>query len=287
MKYIIAFSFTLLLSSCCGLKSTTKNSTATISDTSLKKKEIALALKVDKNNPITPTNTSKNTSEDFVEARPIKVEMFDHSLWNTLLQTNVSNQGHVNYRGFKSDRQRLNDYLNALSKQLPQDDWSKEDQLAYWLNAYNAMTIDLILRNYPIKSIKDINKPWEQRLWKLGNKWYNLNEIEHQILRKMNEPRIHFGIVCASISCPKLQNKAFNAIQLESQLTQATKSFLSDTQHNIISKDQLNLSKIFKWFAKDFKQHGTLIDFLNQYSEIQISRNAKKSYTDYNWNLNE
>ena len=77
--------------------------------------------------------------------------------------------------------------------------------LAFWMNAYNALTIDLILRNYPVDSIKDIKNPWDQRLWKLGDKWYNLNQIEHDILRKMDEPRIHFGIVCASFSCPKLQ----------------------------------------------------------------------------------
>jgi len=121
----------------------------------------------------------------------------------------------------------------------------------------------------------------------LGAKWYNLNEIEHQILRKMNEPRIHFAIVCASYSCPKLRNKTYTAADLENQLTSVTKAFLNDPERNFISENNLELSKIFQWFAKDFKQNGSLIDFLNRYSDIQISENSKKKFKDYNWTLNE
>ena len=149
------------------------------------------------------------------------------------------------------------------------------------------MTIDLILRHYPLKSIKDIEKPWEQRFWKLGNKWYNLEEIEHQILRKMNEPRIHFAIVCASYSCPKLQNYAFVASNLEDQLTIATKEFLNDSKRNSITESAVGLSKIFQWFAKDFKQNSSLIGFLNEYSDIKISEKAKKGFKDYSCALNE
>ncbi|MGE5944889.1 MAG: DUF547 domain-containing protein, partial [Flavobacteriales bacterium] len=174
-----------------------------------------------------------------------------------------------------------------LDKNTPKDNWKKEDKLAYWINAYNALTVDLIIRNYPIKSIKDIKNPWKQRLWKLGNTSYNLDEIEHDILRKMNEPRIHFAIVCASYSCPKLQNEAFVASKLESQLTMATKSFLADKNRNELSENSLKISKIFDWFSKDFKQKGSLIEFLNQYSNINISENAKIKYKEYNWSLNE
>ena len=159
--------------------------------------------------------------------------------------------------------------------------------MAYWINAYNALTVDLILRNHPIKSIKDIKDPWDQRLWKFGNKWQNLNDIEHQILRKMNEPRIHFAIVCASVSCPKLQNNAFTSSNLDAQLTAFTKEFLNDESKNKFSENRIELSKIFKWFKKDFEQNGSLIDFLNTYSDFEISNNAKKNYTNYNWNLND
>jgi len=207
--------------------------------------------------------------------------------WNTLLQKHVTKDGIVNYKGFKTDRTELQKYITSLSEYMPLETWSKEEKLAYWINAYNALTIDLILRNYPLKSIKDIKKPWDQRLWKLGEKWYNLDEIEHKILRKMNEPRIHFAINCASFSCPPLLNEAFTAEKLENQLSQVTKIFVADLQRNIVTKDQLEISKIFKWFSKDFKQNGSLIDFLNQYSAIKINANAKIKYKDYNWNLNE
>ena len=103
----------------------------------------------------------------------------------------------------------------------------------------------------------------------------------------MDEPRIHFAIVCASESCPKLQNEAFVADKLEEQLTLVTKEFLGDNTKNKITVNQLELSKIFKWFSKDFKQNGSLIDFINQYSELQISKDAKIKYLDYSWNLNE
>jgi hypothetical protein len=210
-----------------------------------------------------------------------------HDSWDILLKLYVTHDGEVDYVGFKKDRRMLTNYIKALGEQMPNDDWSTAEKLVYWINAYNALTVDLILRNYPLKSIKDIKNPWNQRLWKLGDKWYNLDEIEHKILRKMNEPRIHFAINCASFSCPPLLNQAFYAEKLEAQLTNVTKAFLANTQRNTITENQLEISKIFKWFAKDFKQNGSLIDFLNQYSEVKINANAKKKYKDYDWTLNE
>ncbi len=216
-----------------------------------------------------------------------KKKHFNHNYFNNLLKKHVTTNGNVNYKGLKKDQLQLRRYIVFLGSYMPTDNWSKEEKLAYWINAYNAFTIDLILRNYPLKSIKDIKNPWNQRLWKLGEKWYNLDEIEHKILRKMNEPRIHFAINCASFSCPPLLNEAFTAGKLERQLTQVTKVFLADSQRNTITTNKLEISKIFKWFSKDFKQNGSLIDFLNQYSNVKINKNAKKSYKDYNWNLNE
>ncbi len=215
-------------------------------------------------------------------------KIYNHDSWDYLLQKHVSSTGKVNYKTFKTDRKLLLDYIKSLSDFMPQESWQKADKLAYWINTYNALTIDLILQHYPINSIKTIKKPWDQRLWKLGNKWYNLNEIEHQILRKMNEPRIHFAIVCASVSCPKLQNRAYTAPLLNEQLSQATKIFLADKTRNEISENHINLSKIFQWFSKDFKtENNSLINFLNHYSEVTISNTAKKSFKDYNWDLNE
>ena len=217
----------------------------------------------------------------------LQAQNVDHSPWTSILKKYVSENGQVDYQNLKKDRKLLTDYISHLDKNTPKDNWKKEDKLAYWINAYNALTVDLIIRNYPIKSIKDIKNPWKQRLWKLGNTWYNLDDIEHAILRKMNEPRIHFAIVCASYSCPKLQNEAFVASKLETQLTQATKAFLADKNRNELSENSLKISKMFDWFSKDFKQSGSVIDFLNQYSNIKIPETAKVKYKDYNWSLNE
>ncbi|MDY2587319.1 DUF547 domain-containing protein [Winogradskyella aquimaris] len=211
----------------------------------------------------------------------------DHQLWTELLTNHVSKTGNVDYEAFIKDSLKLKNYISYLKLNAPSEGNTKEEQLAFWINAYNALTIDLILRNYPLESIKDLKDPWDQRLWKFKDKWLNLNDIEHDILRKMNEPRIHFAIVCASKSCPKLKNKAFVAEDLDTQLTEATKAFLADESKNEISENELKLSKIFRWFKKDFEQNGSLIDFLNRYSDIVISDKAKKSFKDYNWALND
>ena len=213
-------------------------------------------------------------------------EVFDHSGFHALLQKNVSPQGKVNYQAFKRDRTVLRMYLFALSKYTPNKMWSKQEKLAYWINAYNAMTIDLIIRNQPIGSIKDIDNPWKQSLWKLGGAMYNLDTIEHQILRKMGDPRIHFAINCASFSCPILLNEAFTANSVDTQLDILTKRFVNDTQRNTITPKAITISKIFKWFSKDFKKNQTLIEFLNTYAAITIDQNATINYMDYNWELN-
>ncbi|MFC0603029.1 DUF547 domain-containing protein [Winogradskyella pulchriflava] len=292
MKYSFVLFLILFISSCCGTKKTVESQPEST-------KEIAIVTEVpdvidikhDIDSEIevwieieeTPIEPKEN---DIVEDIEIE-ETLNHKNWDNLLLKYVYKGGRVDYLAFKRNRNKLLEYIESLKKNLPTDDWSKKEKLAYWINAYNALTIDLILRNYPKKSIKDIKDPWDQRLWQFDDKWLNLNDIEHKILRKMDEPRIHFAIVCASVSCPKLQNEAFTASNLEEQLTNATKEFLADKSKNEISQNNLKLSKIFKWFKKDFEQDGSLIDFLNQYSTVIISDSAKKSYKDYNWDLNE
>ena len=211
----------------------------------------------------------------------------DHTPWNSLLKQNVTAVGNVNYEGFRKNRSLLLAYIDMLGKNLPSDSWTKEEKLAYWMNAYNAMTVDLILRNQPLKSIKDIKDPWEQRYWKLGAKYYNLDEIEHQILRKMEDPRIHFAINCASFSCPPLLNIAFTSEKVNDQLDFLARRFINDPTRNTITADSVEISKIFDWFSKDFKQNGSVIDYLNTYSETKINNNTRIRYKDYDWILNK
>lgn len=150
---------------------------------------------------------------------------FDHSHWTDLLQKYVSDKGQVDYKAIKANASELRIYLDRLAGHRPDRSWSRAEKLTYWINAYNAFTVKLIIDKYPVKSIKDIKSPWDIRFIELGDKTFTLNHIEHKILRKMDEPRIHFAIVCASVSCPKLLNTAFEAAQLETQLSVATRDF--------------------------------------------------------------
>ena len=214
-------------------------------------------------------------------------KVIDHQKWHVLLQKHVSAKGNVNYPGFKKDVQALQVYLDELSANVPQKSWSKNAVLAYWINAYNAFTVKLILDNYPVKSIKDIKDPWGKKFFTLGTKKYSLEEIEHEILRKMDEPRIHFAINCASFSCPNLSNEAFIDTKLEKQLDVAAKAFVNDKTKNTIKKESVEISKIFDWFSGDFKSNGSIVDYLNQYSTIKISKKAKIKFKEYNWSLND
>ncbi|MEO5581361.1 MAG: DUF547 domain-containing protein [Saprospiraceae bacterium] len=217
-----------------------------------------------------------------------------HDLFDHLLKKYVNNLGNVDYEGFKKDKVMLDTYLSNLSKNPPLMNWTKEEQLAYWINAYNAFTISLVATHYPVNSIKDIkpgipfiNSVWDIKFIKIGNKTYDLNNIEHSILRKkFNEPRIHFAINCASYSCPRLRNEAYTSAKLESQLTEAAKSFLSDKTKNDITANTIHISKIFDWFTGDFKKNGNLIDFLNRYAPMRINPTAKIEYKEYVWTLN-
>ncbi len=226
----------------------------------------------------TPDVSKQSSSDQEVE--------IDHSIWNSLLQKHVSESGMVDYTAFKNDRAQLDKYLKMLSAQEPSEDWGTNELLAYYINLYNAYTVDLILKNYPVKSIKDIDSPWTKEFIKIGDTEISLGGIENSVLRKMNEPRIHFAINCASISCPQLLNEAYTADKIEEQLEKVTREFINSDK-NEISENSAKLSSIFDWYKKDFKENGTVIDYINKYSDTRINPEATISYKDYNWNLNE
>lgn len=211
----------------------------------------------------------------------------DHQLFTAVLQEVVNEEGMVDYKTLVSNRESLKKYLNELITHPPKKDWTKEEVLAYWINTYNAFTLKLIADNYPIKSIRDIKSPWEQKIIPYKGQNISLNHVEHQILRKMGEPRIHFAINCASISCPVLADEVYLAEDLDEQLENATRKFLNDTSRNLISEHSLQLSKIFKWFKKDFTAEGDLTDFINTYTETVLTPGTPIKYLEYNWDLNE
>lgn len=231
-------------------------------------------------------------SEEIIEVvveeinEPEVILNFDHSTWSTFLNKHVTQSGNVNYKAIKENQTELNAYLSLFAKTSPNSTWTKNEKLAYWINAYNAFTIKLIIDYYPTKSIKDISKPWDKKLANINGKKVSLNYIEHDVLRKMHEPRIHFAINCASVSCPKLLNTAFMPETLNSQLNTAAKRYINSNE-NRIEKGNVKLSRIFKWFSDDFKTNGNVLDFINLYTENKVSNKENYKYLDYNWSLNE
>jgi len=218
-----------------------------------------------------------------------------HEIWNTLLQKHVSESGHVSYKGILADSLQFNQYIGQLQKSHPnKKNWTKDERLAYWLNAYNAFTVKLIIDNYPVSSIKDIkngipfvNTVWDIKFIKIEGATYDLNNIEHGIIRKQfDEPRIHFAANCAAISCHRLRNEAFMANRLDEQLSDEARYFMANQFKNKMQPDQLQLSKIFKWYKGDFPKGKKFIDFLNLYAPVEINKDATIEYLDYEWPLN-
>ncbi|GGW34136.1 DUF547 domain-containing protein [Arenibacter certesii] len=211
----------------------------------------------------------------------------NHSLWDSLLQKHVDKSGNVNYKSFKKDQAILVQYLGYLRNNKPTEGANRQEQLAYYINLYNAVTVSLILDNYPLKSIKDIKNPWGLKIVAIGHQEISLGDLEHKILRKMNDPRIHFAINCASYSCPKLLNQAFTSSNLEALLEQTAVDFINDKQRNTLDNNEASLSAVFKWFKKDFTKEGSLVEYINKYARIKLDSNTRIKYSTYNWALNE
>lgn len=230
----------------------------------------------------------------------------DHAAWTALLPRYVHN-GSVDYAGLKRNGQaELNGYLQSLESVCRGhfDTWTREQKLAFWINAYNAYTVKLILDNYPLSTIRSIGllpgAAFRQDFIPLqrlhgGNDELSLNDIEHEILRKeFQEPRIHFAIVCASKSCPILRSAAYRASTVNAQLDDAARTFIRDSSRNRFdaSTRTLHLSSIFDWFREDFERAAqTLPRFVARYADDATatairSGNVRVRFLDYDWSLN-
>ncbi len=237
----------------------------------------------------------KGNAVDLDQINQSNTAVMKHDNWTNLLKKYVTESGQVNYKGFAQDSVLFQAYLDELTQHPPGTNWSDKEKIAYWINAYNAFTVKLIVDNYPLKSIKDIgdglpmiSSPWDIKFFKIGKADFDLNTIEHEILRKeFIEPRIHFAINCASFSCPKLRNEAFTAVAMETQLEDQAMQFINNPDKNSILENELKLSKIFDWFKSDFTKDKPLISFLKPYLKIELSNNPEIKYLDYDWSLNE
>ena len=212
----------------------------------------------------------------------------DHSAWDQLLQRHVRPDGMVDYRGFASDRARLEAYIQEMSTFIPDSTWARGRRLAFFINLYNALTVQLIVDNYPLKSIRHLARPWGRELITLAGRAYSLDDIEHKVLRPMGEPRIHFAINCASRSCPALQPHAYTEEGLEAQLEAATSAFVNNPAHNRITPRSASLSRLFSWYRSDFEEAaGSLTAFLNRYLDTPLEPDCRIRFLPYDWNLNQ
>jgi len=239
-----------------------------------------------------------------------------HSRWDRLLKQHVSWDvkgvaSRVDYAAIQKQPAEFNAYLKRLSAvaEAEYQGWSKPQQLAFLINAYNAFTIKLILTAYPdLVSIKDLgsffSSPWKKEFFVLLGKQRSLDELEHGLIRQpgvFNEPRIHVALVCASVGCPALRNEAFVADRLDGQLEDSLRRFLADRSRNRYNPqtEKLEVSKIFDWYGKDFigfRGHPTVASFLGEYAELlgdgKTAQTRIKAgdipleFLDYDWSLN-
>ncbi|MEZ9397886.1 DUF547 domain-containing protein [Vibrio splendidus] len=218
-----------------------------------------------------------------------------HQDWQQFLDSYLVKQGQhtlVRYQAVStSDKAKLKQYIKRL-EQLNPLNYSKAEQYAYWVNLYNAVTVDLILDAYPIKSITKLGGlfsfgPWGDDVVVVNGMTLTLNDIEHRILRPIwQDPRTHYAVNCASLGCPNLQSQAFTSDNTETLLELAAVEYINSDKGVLVNNNQLQLSSIYEWFAVDFGTEKQLIQHLDQYRTKPVTNTEKISF-DYDWSLNQ
>ena len=232
------------------------------------------------------------------------VSAFDFSDWDSLIGRHVRPKKvdgilihAVNYENLKKDSEFSN-LVSRLESVHLDSLKTRDEKLVFWINTYNILAAKMVVDHFPIKSIKDIggffSPVCKKNVGNVAGRERTLDEIEHKILRKLDEPRIHAAIVCASVSCPDLRLEAFKVETLNKQLNHQIKEFLKSSEKGMkIDKKggRVYLSSIFKWFEDDFESRGGVLNFISKYVSPKVAKelvrsNIKVSYLDYNWDLN-
>ncbi|MFT7633008.1 MAG: hypothetical protein ACI87E_004063 [Mariniblastus sp.] len=248
-------------------------------------------------------SADEHVGKKWPAAQRVAFDQIDHRTFDQLLKKYVDANGMVDYQAWHAsaaDRASLTQYLHELGKADADKQATQPAKLAYWINAYNALTIEGILRVYPTTSIRNHTaKVFGYNIWKnlkliSGAQEITLDHIEHKILRPLGEPRIHFAIVCASIGCPRLLNEAYAADRLEQQLVTNTTDFFSRSQNLRVdaANKKLHLSSIISWFGADFgKDQSAQLTYLARYFPVSAQKFAaaggyRVAFQTYDWNLN-
>jgi len=219
----------------------------------------------------------------------------DNTIYGKLL-TKYVKDGEVDYQGLKSEEKLLDQYLKVL-EDTDSRELSRNERFAFYVNAYNAWTIKLILTGYPgVKSIKDLGSlfqsPWKKEICNVDKKVISLDDIEHRIIRPtFKDPRVHFAVNCASKGCPKLKSEPYRGTTMDRDLDMAAEKFINDSQKNYLQGETLYISSIFKWFSEDFG--NDIAGFISKYASGKLKEalaaragKIKIEYLDYDWSLN-
>jgi hypothetical protein len=237
-------------------------------------------------------------------ASPALAQVPNHAPWDTLLQTYVRESAdginRFNYRGLANspaDRQALDRYIASLEGTAPSR-LNRADQFAFWANLYNAVTIDVVVERYPVRSIRDIKPhplaigPWGVPRVTVEGRRLSLDAIEHEIMRPtFADPRVHYAVNCASIGCPNLQRQAFRGATLEAQLDAAARAFINHPRAVQVTPRGLRLNSIYQWFRVDFGTEAQLRTHLQRYAApglaAQIAASPRIAGYGYDWSLND
>jgi hypothetical protein len=222
-------------------------------------------------------------------AQPAKAAL-SHDIFDALLRKHVNSSGNVNYGAFKKDKAKLVEYLDVLKNNPPQSSWSKNKEMAYWINLYNAFTIHSIVEKYPVSSVMDLEggKVWDKKKIVIAGKSLSLNNIEKDnLLKRFKEPRVHFAVNCAAASCPPLLNKAWTEDNVQRYYAKQAKAFINNSSYNSVSGKNIEASQIFNWYASDFGGSEQIIPYFQKYSDTEIKKNAKITFKEYDWKLNK
>ena len=238
---------------------------------------------------------------------------FDHSVWDAFLKKFVNDDGQVDYAGVQKDPKLLNEYLAQLAAIDLGDftyNWPREEKLAVWMNAYHAGIISIIARHYPVKSIQDIPGVWNAASTPVAMKNHTLNDIRaSNLISVYRDEKIHTALACGAKSCPKLRNEAYTGPKVEGQLFLATRDFVNDSGRNKITPGERKVvvSRIFKWYARDFELDFGTLEKMNDFSEEEMAvlsfiahylddsqkieyledGHYKIKYSPFDWSLND
>ena len=252
-----------------------------------------------------PLGSGWSVGREVPPSERVPIDAIRHDAWDRLLHAYVDGAGRVDYARWKADgTEPLDDYLAELSRADLEADAGLESTLAYWINAYNALTIRGILREYPTDSIRNHTSAiggyniWKDLTLRVGGENVTLDEIEHQKLRPLDEPRIHFAIVCASNSCPRLLNEAYTADAISSQLDSNAREFFSHGENFRFTdsgddRQTLVLSPILDWFGADFgvtipERLERIADYVPaDQREKLLDAGVELEFDEYDWRLND